>query len=717
MAEKFETVPLPNGNTIQVPEGTSIDEIIEFAVYTGKATREDFEGPGLTSQSMDLVGQTGDFLGANLDLPGGIAGSLAGAGAGFAVAGPVGALIGGVAGGMLGTAGGAVASDYMEGEDPDWQDAFDKAILSGGLDIATLGIGSKIKPFIMTAKTLGMTANEAAEMFVKEAAMDAKDLYLQPLLKQAATSELAAQAAKTGLQAGSPESLAASQAIAQETGGTLTRTQTGNAGALATLGEAISNIGLISSSVMKTNTDRVSMAAENELSNLFSRPSIYSSPETLASEAAKVVETGRSTLSVLYNEGIKKVSQDLGDKRVKIGPLKASFTKFMQSKQGEVFNELAPQTQTLIKTYKQSLDTAKDGQMKATELFTLDRMLNREISDLGGFNATNQMRSRAAELTKLSKNVRGAIQRSLQRTDPKVAAEYASIKKSYREGLQAIAPKMNSSILANASEGNFKQLGALLAKGEYSSSQIQAFMKSLDESYANIAKLRGVGGERATEVRKRISDLEFKTPAQAKDYIREAYIANLFPTLQRQTRVTGGGPQQFNIDEYSSLAKQFEIPDEAARMSAALGEYAPRVKQVMNLMAEASSKVDSNIGNIMVRSKEYQSVGQLAQLATTGMGVTGAGILGGIGGLGVLFTPVVLAKIATNPRAVNRLIAFENKKFLDEEQMILAANQLLAEAIDDMTLAQKQEVRETFKQNVEDDIVTRGQRQQQAVGM
>ena len=235
-------------NTIQVPEGTSIDEIIEFAVYTGKATREDFEGPGLTSQAMDLVGQTGDFLGANLDLPGGIAGSLAGAGAGFAVAGPVGALVGGVAGGMLGTAGGAVASDYMEGEDPDWQDAFDKAILSGGLDIATLGIGSKIKPFIMTAKTLGMTANEAAEMFVKEAAMDAKDLYLQPLLKQAATSELAAQAAKTGLQAGSPESLAASQALAQETGGTLTRTQTGNAGALATLGEAISNIRAVISS-------------------------------------------------------------------------------------------------------------------------------------------------------------------------------------------------------------------------------------------------------------------------------------------------------------------------------------------------------------------------------------------------------------------------------------------------------------------------------------
>jgi hypothetical protein len=137
----------------------------------------------------------------------------------------------------------------------------------------------------------------------------------------------------------------------------------------------------------------------------------------------------------------------------------------------------------------------------------------------------------------------------------------------------------------------------------------------------------------------------------------------------------------------------------------------------MNLMAEASSKVDSNIGNIMVRSKEYQSVGQLAQLVTPLAGSYGAGILGGIGGLAVLFTPIVLAKIATNPRAVNRLIAFENKKFLDEEQMILAANQILAEAVDDMALEQKQEVREAYKQGMEDNIVTRGQRQQQAVGM
>ena len=196
----------------------------------------------------------------------------------------------------------------------------------------------------LSAKALRMTPNEAAEMFVKEAAMDAKELYAAPLIKQAATSELAAQAAKTGLQTGSPESLAASQAIAQQSGGTLTKSQTGNAGALATLGEAVANIGLVSSSVMKSNTDRISMAAENELTTLFNRPSIYGSPETLAEEAAKVVETGRATLSVLYNAGIEKITKDLTNEKINVAPLKTSFTKFMNSKKGEVFDEPYPMT-------------------------------------------------------------------------------------------------------------------------------------------------------------------------------------------------------------------------------------------------------------------------------------------------------------------------------------------------------------------------------------
>lgn len=699
----MQSTKLPSGKIIKnIPEGMTQEELKRILLANGVATEEDF-------QSFSV----GDFLEKNLDLPGGVAGSLAGAAGGFAVAGPVGALVGGVAGGMLGTATGSVASDYMEGEDADWQDAFDKALLSGGLDVATLGIGSKIKPFILSAKALRMTPNEAAEMFVKEAAMDAKELYAAPLIKQAATSELAAQAAKTGLQTGSPESLAASQAIAQQSGGTLTKSQTGNAGALATLGEAVANIGLVSSSVMKSNTDRISMAAENELTTLFNRPSIYGSPETLAEEAAKVVETGRSTLSVLYNAGIEKITKDLANEKINVAPLKTSFTKFMTSKKGEVFDELRPETKSLIENYRTLLNNAGNGQMPASELFRLDRMLNREISDLGGFSATQKDRNLAAELTNLSRNLRGTIQRTLERTDPKVAKEYSAIKKSYREGLQAIAPKMNTSILKNASEGNFKQLGALLAKGQYSSSQIQAFMKSLDQSYLNIAKLKGLSGRRATEVRQQVADLEFKTPTQAKDYIREAFIANLFPSLQRQTRTVDGGLQQFDINEYASLAKQFDRPDEAARMAAALGPYAPKVKQVMNLMAEASSKVDSNIGNIMVRSKEYQSLGQFAQIVAPFAGASSVGVLGGIGGLAVILTPMVLAKIATNPRAVNRLIAFENKKFLDDEQMIIAANQILAEAVDDMTLEQTQEVRQAFKEISKQNINTRGQRKQE----
>jgi len=77
----------------------------------------------------------------------------------------------------------------------------------------------------------------------------------------------------------------------------------------------------------------------------------------------------------------------------------------------------------------------------------------------------------------------------------------------------------------------------------------------------------------------------------------------------------------------------------------------------------------------------------------------------------------VLAKISTNPKLANKLLAFEKKTFPSEEAKLLFANQIVNEVVSDMTEEERQSLRDSIRSSSDKDIVTRGQRQQQAVGM
>ena len=182
----------------------------------------------------------GQFLKENMEIPLGLGGAAAGAGKGFLVAGPPGALLGSISGGALGSGTGSIASDVFEGTDPDYAKALEEALISAGIDVVTLGVGSKIKPFLLSAKAAKMNPLEAAEMFVKEAAMDAGEQAQATIAKAAATEGLA-RSSSMGLAAGSPESLRESQRLAEEAGASFTPSQTGSASSLQILSEGIAS--------------------------------------------------------------------------------------------------------------------------------------------------------------------------------------------------------------------------------------------------------------------------------------------------------------------------------------------------------------------------------------------------------------------------------------------------------------------------------------------
>ena len=171
---------LPAGRVItvkEIPEGMTQTRLKEILLRNNLAAEEDFISPppspdprrrgiGATGEGVDV----GQFLKENLDIPAGIVGAVAGAKIAAPTLNPF--IIGAsaVTGGAIGTFGGSLGSDALTGEDLQYQEAVEKALIGAGLDVATLGAVRLIKgSYTLGKKALGHTPDETAEMILKKA--------------------------------------------------------------------------------------------------------------------------------------------------------------------------------------------------------------------------------------------------------------------------------------------------------------------------------------------------------------------------------------------------------------------------------------------------------------------------------------------------------------------------------------------------------------------
>ena len=639
------------------------------------------------AQAVDqgFLESAGDFLSANMEIPLGISGSLAGAGAGFLVGGPVGAVVGGILGGAGGSAAGSVTSDYLEGVPIDYAEAAEQALISAGIDIVTIGLASKVKPFLLSAKAARMSPDEAAKMFVKEAAMVAGE-QANRAVAQAGQREAIA---RTGglLASGSPESLKESQKLAEEFGATLLPSQTGQATTVQALSEGIANLGLFSSGKMNKATERLDNASASALTEIMNRSGTaeFQDPKALGQAMSTVIDKGKEAMSTLYSRGLQEIQEGLGQQRTELSPLKASFTKFKNKSQGELRNYLQPST---LRYVDDTLDTmSKLKTLSVKELLEFEKTLKTDIAALGGLGSTGAQREAARELTILSKNIRGVVQRSLDRTSPELGAKYQDLKKAYRVSINGILPKVNSRFVANAQKESYSSLGKMLTRSG-GLDEITAMLKSIDESYAVMKKASN---------KRMPSGLPFKTADEAKQVIKESYLKNIFADV--------GG--DFNNQKYSYLASEFQTPENSARLKLILGEDAPRVKQIMNLMSETSATVQGNLGELLFRSKEYAALSapgrslSETKLAGAGGQLYAASVDALMGG-SILVAPVVLANIVTNPKLTNKLLAFDKAKFPTQEAALLAANSIVEELFDTLTDEEIREVQRELRKGREE---------------
>ena len=176
MTDTYNNIELPNGRVVEledIPSSLKQAELQDLLIRNGLATFEEFEVP--------VAPEELSWLEKNMELPVGLGGAVTGAAMG-APLGPVGMFVGGVIGGALGSGGGSLISDELSGQELDFAEAGEEALISAGFDIATLGLGKILKPaYFATKAAMGYTTKEVAEDVVKIAKEQAA---LKALLSQ-----------------------------------------------------------------------------------------------------------------------------------------------------------------------------------------------------------------------------------------------------------------------------------------------------------------------------------------------------------------------------------------------------------------------------------------------------------------------------------------------------------------------------------------------------
>lgn len=654
-----QDIRLPNGTIIKgIPVGVSKEEIQDKAISNGLATLEDF-APQVTpdGQEVDLpwYQDVGNFLKKNMEIPLGLGGSLAGAAAGIPF-GPAGMIAGGIIGGSVGSGAGSLTSDVLEGEELDFQEAVKESLISAGFDIATLGTGKVLKPAYLSAKAaLGYTPKEVAEEIMKE-----------------------------GLQTGSTESLKATQKILEGGGASLTRYQTGQASSLAVFAEKIGEAGLLSGKEATGNVAKVNQAAQSALNDIANSVDLRTgtAPSDLGEAMFDIISAGRLALSDSYGEGLDSISQRVANRTVNTAGIKKQLELFLKNNseitsdvlEGEAVSKaVSTLDDATVKFIKDQLSgTLEYKNMTAQSLLKVDKMLSQQMRQFGDIKSSNYNAVADRELGELQNILKQSFINTLKQADPKIAKEYELLKQSYKQGMSGLLPVLNKNTILNAEKGNFEALGRMLTT-QTNSDKVKTFMGSIDEAYRQIGKREGLP-----------SEIAYGTAKEAKQVIKQSFIKNLIPDI---------ASPDFDISTYKKLASQFSKPDQDKRLKIITGQDYGRVKQIFNLFAEASKRPEGNLGTLFLRNKEYAAVAGAGAGATVG-GAFGAAVTSGA----ILTAPIFLAKAASNPKAVNKLLAFEKMTFKSPEAMEKFASFIVSDTMDALSEEEQAEIRNYFRQ-------------------
>ena len=589
-----------------------------------------------------------EFLDVGTGLGGALGGAAAGAALGSAVpvvGTAIGAVVGGIVGGAAGTFGGEVAEDIIAGEEIDLDEATRSTAEGAAFDLAFLGAGKVIRPL---GRLLGIGADDIAKKMVP------------PQLRE--------------LETGSLESLQQTEALLRTGGGGLSASQTGKAGKIRSIAEQIGDEGFLSGSRTRARIAKNSKVLKDEMQRQIDGvdPSFAKSVDDVGKEIFDVVMSGRKATMDLYGKGLDEIIQKYGSKRVWTVNARNAIADFETKYKTDFGTELHEETLTQIKAIKSLFEPR---QMSIDSLLKAQKIIHRKIREAGDMNNQRTFNTTVEkELSELNEQVGNAISKTFDIVGKKgeLASAYSSLNKMYSESLGGLLPEINKNVVSAAKTGDYVRMGKLLINSK-NTSQIEAMMKSLDTAFAQVKK-SGASAE------------TIQSAADAKKIVRQSYLADFFKQAVDES----------DVYKLANKTKIFDNVTEAKRLKTILGDDYGQFKALLNAISESEVKKGGSIFNLALRSREAGVI-------------TGGALLGGsagaiAGAAGILVVPEVLGRIATNRRAVTKLLeldkAYRKDPNLSPEFVASAITKIFDELSDTDRASLAYELRQPAPQNI-----------------
>ena len=590
----------------------------------------------------EIQDERNEFVG----MAGGLGGALAGASIGTAILPGFGTAIGGIIGGAVGAFGGELAEDALQGEDLDYANATFEGAMSAGIDVATLGTFKFAKPIYFASKrALGFTPNQVSTDLVSMSSVTA------------------------GSQiAGSAASLKATQEMLETTGGTLTPSQVGGDGILAFY-ENMGRNGILSSKSFNENAAKANQSVSNAINDLAARSEAGTLlRDDLGKAVNDVILEGQKALRQQYTNGLNAILPKLDNVGIDVTPIYKNLGNMLEANKNmlsgtsleksaytlisdlqkdlsaglpkieDIFKDMPtsvpsnlvdkagnPFTRTLMKSTKTGEKTVPNP-IPAKDLLLWQKKVNDTITKMVYLNNRNEGGIGKAHIAQLSSVLKKSIDVAVIKASPEVAEAYSKVKKLFRENIDEVKPNSIKGLLQSASKESYDALGkVLLNTGSLDLSKFKRTWGAIKYSLNNIEP-------------KKMKELGFTGKEDALKTIRASYVRNIFPDVNSSS---------FDIKSYANKMIKMS-PEEVKQAKVVMGESYPQFHRIRNAIIDASKKQKNDVGLLSLRAKELAAI---TALGSTGYFMGGdAGGTVALGGIGILFAPKVMARIALNPK-------------------------------------------------------------------
>lgn len=570
-----------------------------------------------------FLARSKEYLGQNGELPGSLGGAIAGAAAGSLVLPVIGTAIGAVVGGAVGAFGGSLFSDHYNQEALDFEDALKEGAISVAFDAVTLGAGKLIKPI---AKSLGLNT---ADLLMNLMGKGTKNNALTPLANL-----------PTNIASGTQESLRLTQEMLEAGGGSLSAVQTGQASFLRATAEELGSIGIISGNIAKKRITANNQVLWDQTQMLINGTddALTVTGDVLGRQMFGVVEAGRKAAQQLYGDGLDQIVKDFGDRTINLSRIRTAIKLFDTSNVSDVAGDMLSKTsRNLLTDLKLTMgaDTARTSNFSG--IFDLERKISQNIDDAMPGQA-GASASTVRQLSQLRTDLQAAMGKTLELQAKPAGAAYRLLKDTYSNTRSNLLPSITKNVIRKADDDSFRALGAMLIKPT-DVGQVKAFMTSIDTAFRDIALVRGSKDFVAPLV---------KSADEAKAAIRQSWMTQMFSKV-------GEKSVDFKVLRGLAVRESGNTEEELAKVI--MGEQWGQYKRLLNAISDSTSGTNRGLFNLATRSAEIGAAGgAIAGVVGTVSLAAGAGTAGLVFGL-----PVVLAKVATNKRAVNALIALNGQ--------------------------------------------------------